>query len=618
MYRNYFIRGIAVALALNALSNEYQHGLSYIYPLAYPPDFKNFSYVNPDAPKGGTIRVAAYGSYDSFSDILDKGQAAEGISFTGHANLIYDRLLEPALDEPTSQYGRLASGVAVADDHSWVAFKLRENAFWHDGKPITATDLIFTFNTIKKHGSAVLKTSLQNVERIESLNGNTVVYHMRPESELDPSIPLLLGRMAVFPAHYWKTRDISKTQTQPPLGSGPFRITHYKLGRSVTFARVPNYWGKSLPVNRGRYNFDEVKFDYFRDDFVRKEAHVAGVVAVAHEGVAKNWVPEYNKLPAYQNGLLRKQLLPISSPSGLWWSLLWNLRLERFQDPRVREALTLLYDFEYINRTLNYGFYNHGTSVFQNSEMAHHGYPTEAERLLLEPNKNNIPARVFGSSYQPPTSTGFGWNRDNMKKALELFSEAGWEVQDGKMLHRKTKEHFRIAFVVVSKGLVRTLLPYQNTLHRVGIKTSIVAPEVANWLHRMRTGKFDAAQRVYTPTHTPGLALRSYFGSDSAKQAYGGNWSGIVDPVVDELIETIISAQDQRSFLAATRALDRVLLWNFYFIPRSSPPGYRLVYWDRFGKVETVPLLRQAFIDTWWFDQQRALQVDRFLGDAVN
>ena len=598
-----------------AETHEYRHGLSFIYPLTYERDFQHFGYVNPDAPKGGSMRIAVFGSYDSFSDTLDKGQSVAGVSFTGYPNLLYDRLLEPALDEPISQYGRLAEGVAIAQDFSWVAFKLRDHASWHDGEPITADDLVFTFDAIKAHGSAELKSALANVERVERLGRFEIRYVMKPGAASDPSVPLLLGRMAVLPAHYWAERDISRTTVEPPLGSGPYRVGKFSLGRNVTFERVDDYWGRDVPVNRGRYNIDTVKFDYFRDDHVRREAQTSGVIDIAQEGVAKNWATEYDKLPAIQAGWMKKQLLEIANPAGLWWSVIWNLRLPRFQDPRVREALTLLYDFEFINRSLSYGFYHHGRSVFQNSPMAHSGLPGAAELALLEPYREVLPGRTFGDAYQPPPSTGFGTNRDNLERALDLFAAAGWEIRDSKMTHVETGERFTISFVVVSKGLVRTLMPYQNSLARVGIDTKVTAPEVANWLYRMRTRKFDAAMRNYTPSHMPGLQLRNYFGSASADLAYGGNWGGIKDPVVDTLIETVLAARSKPEFLAATQALDRVLLWNFYFIPRSSPPGYRLVYWDRYGRPADRPLLRPAYLDTWWWDAERSRRVDLGLNE---
>ncbi|MCZ6890318.1 MAG: extracellular solute-binding protein [Gammaproteobacteria bacterium] len=602
-----------IGLSVAALATEpaYRHGLSFIYPLSYGPQFQHFDYVNPDAPKGGSMRIAVFGSYDSFIATLDKGQPVAGISFTGYPNLLYDRLLEPALDEATSQYGRLAEGVMVADDFSWVAFKLRNGAYWHDGEPITVDDVIFTFNAIKEHGSAELKSALLNVDRVERMGPREVRYVMKSGSTREPSIALLLGRMAVLPEHYWRSRDISRTSVVPPLGSGPYRVGAHSLGRWVTFERVDDYWGRNLAVNRGRYNIDKVKFDYFRDSHVRRAAQASGVVDVALEGVAKNWATEYDKLPAIRHGWMKKELLPLTRPAGLWFSVLWNLRLPRFQDRRVREALTLLYDFRFINRALSYDFYLQGRSVFQNSPMQHRGRPGEAELELLEPYRDVLAARTFGDAYEPPASTGFGVNRSNVARALELFAEAGWEIADGKLTNVGTGQSFTIAFVVVSRGLVRTLMPYQNILRRVGIETTVTAPEVANWFYRMRTRKFDAAMRNYTPSHTPGLQLRNYFGSASADQPYGGNWGGIKDPVVDSLIDIIVAGRSKREFLAATQALDRVLLWNFYFIPRSSPPGYRLVYWDRYGRPDAKPLLRQAYLDTWWWDQQRSDRVDQ-------
>lgn len=595
-------------LARAAAGADAAHGYSYIYDLAYPPDFRHFDYVNPEAPKGGTIRMPAFGNYDNFTAFLDRGVAPLGISFIGFPNLIYDSLLEPALDEPTSQYGRLARAVTVTDDS--VAFDLRHHARWHDGRPVTAGDVAFTFEALMEHGAVELKSALASVVGVEVEHDLRVVFRIRPGAPDGATVPLFLGRMAILPAHYWRGRDVGRTTIAPPLGSGPYRVGDYRLGQRIEYDRVPDYWGADVPVNRGRFNFDTVVYDYFRDDHVRREAHAAAVIDVGQETVAKNWANEYQKLPAIQAGLLKKELVALTQPAGLWWSIIWNLRQPRFQDRRVRRALALLYDVEYINNTLSYGFYNAGRSVFQNSPMAATGAPGRRELELLAPHRDQLPAEVFGPAYEPRRYRASGVDRDAVAEALGLLAEAGWHLDDGVLRHRDSGEPFHIDFVVVSSGLVRTLQPYLANLARVGISSSARAPELSHWLYRMRTRKFDAGQRSFEPSHAPGLQLRNWFASASADIEYGGNWGGIRHPAVDSLVETVIAARTEDDFLAATRALDRVLIWNSYFIPRLSTPGYRLVYWDRFGRPDHAPLQRIAYVDTWWWDAAKSAAVD--------
>ena len=589
-------------------TEEPTHGYSYIYGLAYPPDFPHFRYVNPDAPKGGVLRTPGFDNYDSFNPILDRGVPPAGISFLGFPKFLYDSLLEPAIDEPTSQYGRLAHSVRVQGDT--IEFELRPEARWHDGEPITAEDVAFTFRAVQGHGSVELRSSLASVLTAETPTPTTVIFHLKPNAPDAATVPLFLGRMAIFPAHYWRERDISKTATTPPLGSGPYRVGRYVLGRRIEYDRVPDYWGRDLPVNRGRYNFDTVVFDYFRDEHVRREAKAAGVVDVGLESVAKNWAMQYDKLPAVQAGLLKKELVPLTQPAGLWWAIIWNLRQPRFQDLRVRQALARLYDFAYINDTLSYGFYRPGRSVFQNSPMAATGLPNARELELLTPFRTELPAEVFGEAFQPRSHEGQGPDRKAIADALALFRAAGWELHGGTLRNVASGEPFHIDFVVVSGGLVRTLQPYLATLKRVGISATARAPELSHWFHRMRTRKFDAAQRSFEPAHAPGLQLRNWFASASADAEYGGNWGGIRHPAVDSLIEQVIEARTKDDFLAATRALDRVLIWSRYFLPRFSSPGYRLVHWDRFGRPEHDPLQRIAYLDTWWWDPAKSAAVE--------
>ena len=348
-----------------------------------------------------------------------------------------------------------------------------------------------------------------------------------------------------------------------------------------------------------------MKFDYFRDENVMLEAHKADVIDVRHETVSKAWATEYG-FPAVEAGLFKKELLYITRPWGLWWPVFWNLGRERFQDARVREALWLLYDFRWINRVILFGFYQYGHSFFHNSDMAQRGLPSVRELELLEPWREKLPKRLFTQQFTAPFTEGYGHNRDNTQRALELFEEAGWVARGGKLVNAKTGERFKIDFVFVSRMLLRAQMPYISALNRIGIETTAKSPENSHWLYRMRTGSFDGGAYLYIPNNTPGLDLRNRFGSASAGKKYSQNWAQIKNPVVDDLIEKVITANDEQEFFAATRALDRVMLWNFYFIPSMAQPGYRLVYWDKYGQPDHGPLQRAAWMDTWWWDRDKA------------
>jgi microcin C transport system substrate-binding protein len=590
-------------------AREFKHGWSLLWELRYPPDFRHFDWVDPNAPKGGVLRVPEMGTYDSFTFYLDAGTHAGGMHFLYATNLLYDRLLENSADEPVAMYGRLAEAVQVADDLSSVTFRLRDGAYWHDGEPITAEDVVYTFDVYKRHGAAWIRTMLRDVDRIEQTAANEVRYVMRDGAVPIPVIPAVIGVMPVIPKHYWQGRDPSRTTTVPPLGSGPYRIADHRIGRYVVYERVDDYWGSDLPVMKGRFNFDTIKFDYFRDERVMLEAHRGDVVDIRQETQAKTWATAYD-FPAAQDGRFRRELISMSSPAGLTAPLLWNLRIERFQDVRVREALWSLYDFDFINRVLHYGFYERGLSVFHGAhDMMQSGAPSGRELALLEPYRDQLPTRLFTEPYLPPHNSGYGMARQHVERALTLFAEAGWVLRDGGLVHETTGERFAVNFVLYSHVQARSLLPYVDALNRVGIATTVRVPEVSNWLYRLRIGAFDATMSAAFPYRIPGIALRNYFGSESAEQGSGVNWGYVRDPVVDALIEEVVQATDKDAFLAAVNAVDRVLLWRFYFIPGIASPGTPLVYWDRFGRPETGPLERVPWLDAWWWDEDKARRV---------
>lgn len=599
----------AVAFADSApcADPDYKHGISYVLPLRYDADFQHFDYANPEAPKGGAMRLPQMGTFDNYNAIIEIGRVAAG--YGAMDSLVYDRLLEDSIDEPASAYVRLADGVAVEQDYRWTAFRLREDARWHDGRPITREDVLFTFDAIREHGSVTLRTALADLDRISVFGDRELCFVTRAGAEPNPILPFVYGRIAILPKHYWQTRDIAKTTAEPPFGSGPYRLRRADFGRTLVYERVAGYWGRELAVNKGRYNFDTLKFDYFRDENIQLEAHKADVVDVREESISKNWATQYD-FPAARQGLFKAELREVARIWGLWWPVFWNLDRPRFRDIRVREALWLLRDFDYINRVYFYGFYNHGVSFFQNSDMAHSGLPSAKELELLEPWRGQVPARVFTEPFRHPVNDGYGTNRENTRRALELFDDAGWHIRDGVMTHKETSEPFTIDFIFVSPFGIRSNMPFMAQLNRIGIATTARAPEVSNWLYRSRTGAFDGNGVNYDPSPMPGLQLRNRFGSAGADADYGQNWPGTKNPAIDSLIEAVNRARTADDLYAATRALDRVLLWNFYFIPGPSAPGLRLAFWDRFGEVGSEGLRHVPYVDAWWWDAEKAARVE--------
>jgi microcin C transport system substrate-binding protein len=601
---------MVLPLAAWAEEIQYRHAHAYVFTPKYSADFQHFDYVNVDAPQGGRLRLSAAGGFDSFNHFSGRGRPAAGLSSS--PPLFYDRLLDPSADEPSARYGLLAEGLAWADNYEWIAFKLREGAYWHDGEPITVADVIFTFETLKEHGSVATKTNLRDVIAAEQIGPREVRFANRPGGINNRNVVQHLGAMDILPKHYWESRDPGRTTTVPPLGSGPYRIADYRMARYITYARDPNYWGNDLPHMQGRFNFAEIKFDYFRDQAVMRQALKNGLFDLMIETVAKSWTMEYD-MPARDAGLFRTWPMSVDTPSGLWWPVIWNLRQERFQDIRVREALWLLFDFQYVNRVLMHGYYDHARSFFQGSPMAHYGLPSEAELALLERFRPILPERVFTDEYQPPPNRGRGHNRDSVARALALFREAGWVVENGRMMHQDTGRQFRIEFIVIAPALVRSLMPYVDTLQRIGIDASARAPEQSNFLFRMRQRQFDGGMQNFTPGSLPGAGLRLQFSSIGADIDASLNWAGIRNPAVDYLMERIIHAENEEQLLAATRAFDRVMLWNFYFIPGMADTGIRHVFWDRFGIPEAQNLQRRTYYDTWWYDAVRSQRVNNGL-----
>ncbi len=594
---------------------DYRHGYAFLAEPKYPPDFAHFDYVNPNAPKGGMLRRHGTGSWDSFNPAaLRAAQVVAGLSTAApHANFLHDSLLTEAADEPSTWYGRLASGIAIAPDGAWIAFRIRDHARWHDGRPLTVEDVAYTFKVYREDATSTISTPLEPIESIEVLSEWEIRFHIREETRGDPLLPIQIGQVPIIPKHYWETRDISRTTVEPPLGSGPYRVGEFQVGRWIRWERVPDYWGQDLPVMKGRFNFDVLKYDYFADDRLKTEAVKGDVIDFHIENIPGYWERDYDT-PAFRAGVFRQEWLPVEQPWGLWWPVFWNLDQPRFQDVRVREALWLVSDFVWLNRT-NFDFYGLATSYFHGSELAARELPDERELKLLEPVREHVPPRVFTEPYQAPPNGGGGWHRENLIRAAALLREAGWVVRDNRLVHGETGEPFHIRFVAVSPALGRSFIHYTKNLERLGITTSIKSPEISNWLYRLRSGDYDGGAHWFRPNYTPTLLIFQSFHSVMADQDYSLNWPNMRDAAVDHLIEQLTAATTYDDYLAAIRALDRVLLWNFYYVPGMTKTRIGAVFWDRFGQPELDgPLKREVFWDTWWYDEDRAAKVASFRG----
>ncbi|MDP7595295.1 MAG: extracellular solute-binding protein [Pseudomonadales bacterium] len=597
-----FVASLCVA---TQAAGEVSHGLSYYGDLKYPADFTHLDYVNPDAPKGGSLTYPRGGTFNSLNPFIRKGSKPTGMTLTS-GELVYERLMYKSTDEPASFYGNLAAKVELAADYSWITFFLRPQARWHDGNRITAKDVVFTFERIKELGSPALKSAYRQIVSAEETGAGQVTFHFK-NSRSAKDAQTIAG-MLVIPEHYWRDRNFDETTLEIPIGSGPYRIVELDPGRKIVYQRVEDYWGKDLPVNKGRHNFDRITYDYFGDPSVIHEAHKSGAVDARIEMVSKNWALLYD-FPAVKEGLFIKELIKVESPHGINQGLTFNLRKPKFQDVRVREALSLAYNFEWSNRVLYHDFYRRNVSFFDGTDMASSGLPSAAELELLKPFRDQIPTRVFTEEFRPAVGKARGYPRENLLRALELFEQAGWVVRDNQMVNAETGEPFTVELLMVAAALVRTMIPFKAALNRLGIKARVQLTEVS--LYRYRLGEFDFEMTTafWRTSFQPGLRLRTFFGSATADTKFTYNQAGITDPAVDALIMKVIMSRSRPQLVTAARALDRVLLWNFYAIPGYVPPGSRFVYWDKFDRPERGPLYSSGFPDTWWENKDKAARL---------
>ncbi len=583
----------AAALAAEAQQIERGHALGIHSEVKYGPDFRHFDYANPEAPKGGELRLAVVGTFDNLNPFILKGIAAQG------TRMIYSRLCTKSLDEPLSEYGQLAEVIECPADRSWVTFHLRPEARWHDGVPVTPADVIFTFETLITRGTPFYRSFYADVDTVEQLGEHAVRFRFAPGTS-NRELPLILGQLRILPEHYWQGRDFAGTTLEPPLGSGPYRIAAVDPGRSITYERVAGNWDEELPVQRGHHNFGRIRYEYYRDETVAVEAFKAGEYDLRFAASAGEWATGYDVEPV-KRGLLVREAIPHEMIRGMS-GFVFNTRREKFADPRVREALAYAFDFEWTNATLFFDLYHRTRSYFENSELAATGLPEGEELKILSGFRGRVPETLFSEPYLPPSTEGGGQLRANLRTARGLLAEAGWQVGEEGLTHLESGEVMEIEFLLVRPLYERVVAPMQKNLERLGIDSRIRTVDAAQYWNRLQQFDYDVIARSWNQYLSPGNEQRNYWTTASAAAPGSRNYPGIRDPVVDELVERVISAQDRGTQVATARALDRVLLWGHYVIPHWHSREHRVIYWDKFGRPGVLPRNDLAPVRTWWVD----------------
>ena len=572
--------------------------------LKYPAGFTHFQYTNPEALKGGEVKLAAFGTFDTLNPFTLKGVPAAGLG------ALFDALMAPARDEAFSYYGLVAETIETPADRSWVAFTLRPQARFHDGTPMTVDDVIWTFEALKAKGQPFFRSYYAQVVKVEKVGDRKVKFTFGPGDNRE--LPLILGQLPVLSKAYWAKRDFEKTTLDPPLGSGAYKIELFEAGRTITYRRVKDYWAAKLPVKVGTDNFETIRYDYYRDVNVALEALKAGQYDLRLENVAKNWATAYTG-PAVAQGFLKKEEIKNELPTGMQ-GFVFNTRRPLFQDVRVRRALGYAWDFEWTNKNLFFGAYARTKSYFSNSELASSGLPGPDELPLLEPLRGKVPEDVFTKEYKPPVTDGSGNNRDGAREALRLLGEAGWTVKGGKLVNPRG-EPFAFEILIDEPTWERVTLPFVKNLERLGITARVRTVDAAQYQKRIDTYDFDMLVTVWPQSLSPGNEQRDFWGSAAATTPGTRNLAGIRDPAVDRLIELLIQAPDRKALVARTRALDRVLLWGFYVIPHFHLQAFRVAYWDRFGRPAVAPKYAFGF-DTWWIDPKKDAALQRWKGET--
>ena len=582
---------------------------------ALPPNFPYFPYVNPNAPKGGSVTLATLGTFDSFNPFILRGTAAFGLvspwiilpggsgsgTTVGH---VWESLLTGSADEGSTGYGHLAQTIELPADKMWVAFEIRQEAHFSDGTPVTAEDVAWTYRTLLAHGRPSFKIQYADVADVTVEGPRRVVFHFRSNQNRD--LPLLVGSLPVMPKHFFEGRDFERPLTDAPIGSGPYRVASFELGRSVTYERDPNWWAAHVPTGIGTNNFDRVRVEYFREGTVSMEAFKAGQIDIRSENVSKNWAMAYD-FPAVKDGKVIKRSFTHHLPNGIQGYAM-NTRRPVFADRRVREAIADMFDFEWSNKALFYGAYTRTTSYFSNSDLASTGLPGAGELALLAPFKSELPPALFTTPFSVPVTDGSGNNREQMRHALVLLKEVGWTIKDRKLVDANGQQ-MSFTILLDEPSLERPSLPYAETLQKLGIDAQVRMVDPAQYQRLTDDFDFDMTMVVYPQSDVPGNELRDYFSCAAAKAQGSSNVSGVCGPAVDALIEKIVTAQTKPALRDAARALDRVLLWNWYLVPNWGNLEFHVAWWDRFGW-PNKPIRDGVNFDTWWVDPAKSAATD--------
>ena len=579
------------SFAIEKLENV--HAISMHGEPKYSADFKHFDYVNFDATKGGSIKLHQIGSFDTLNNFILKGNPAANLS------QVHDSLLTQSFDEPFSMYGLVAESISLPEDRSWVIFKIRTEAKFHDGNPIRVEDVIWTLNTLKAKGHPFFKFYYGNIKTAEKISDNEVKFIFQGEQNLE--LPLIIGQMKILSKKYWENK-FEGVLLESPIGSGPYRVKNFKAGRTIEFEKVDDYWGKNLPVNKGRFNFQKVIIEYFRDATVALEAFKSGDYDFRQENQAKRWANAYN-FNAIENGHVKKESVKHEIPTGMQGFFI-NTRKEIFKDRVVRKALNYAFDFEWTNKILFFDQYKRTGSFFSNSDLAASDLPSKEELELLDPFKNQLPNEIFNTIYENPINDGSGDLRKNLRIADKLLYEAGWIIKDGKRINESTGMPLKFTILLVSPEFERIALPYARNLKKIGIETKVRTVDSAQYERRLEDFSFDMTVVSLGQSLSPGNEQKDFWSSTTAQINGSRNYAGVSSPAVDFLIDKVIAAKNRESLISATRALDRVLLWGYYVVPHWHIQNFRIAYWDKFGQPKINPKYDLG-LDTWWYDNDK-------------
>ena len=583
--------------SFNILANtNISHAIAMHGEPKYNKDFLSVEYVSNSAVKGGNIVRSSIGNYDTFNPFTLKGNSAAGIG------LLYESLTVSSSDEAFTEYGLLAKQIEWPEDRSWVAFTLRDEAVWHDGKQISSDDVVWTFNTLMEKGHPFYKYYYGDVSEVIKISENKVKFIF--STNTNKELPLIVGQLPVLPQHYWEDKNFEETTLDIPIGSGPYKIKSFDAGRSITYELNIDYWAfknNIVPIKVGKDNIGTIRYDYYKDRGVEREAFKSGEIDFFSENTSKEWATGYD-INAVEQGLIKKELISHENPQGMQ-AFAFNTRKEIFKDKRVRKALSYAFDFEWTNKNLFYGAYKRTDSFFENSELASNGLPSKEELAYLDPYMDVLPNEVFNAQYNNPKTDGSGFIRNQLQEATKLIKDAGWILQNGKLTNSKG-EPFEFEILLVSPAFERIVLPFIDNLEKLGIKASLRTIDSSQYQKRIESFDFDMIVFTFSQSLSPGNEQRNFWGSDAADTNGSRNVIGIKNDVIDILIEKLINAKDREDLITITKALDRVLLWNYYVIPQWHISAYRVLYWDMFNQPNKKPKYSLGF-DTWWINQSK-------------